>query len=99
MTPGRLWRSPSTGARYPVQWWLQTPAGRHSVQAVLDAQELDNRASTGTVYWEGLSRVHEAPPIDPSRASSAEGTPTQPPGPIIGSGYLEMTGYAGPLRL
>jgi predicted secreted hydrolase len=54
-TPLRWWQSPATRARYPVQWQLDTPAGRHEVRARLDAQELDSRASTGTVYWEGLS--------------------------------------------
>jgi predicted secreted hydrolase len=34
---------------------VQSPAGRHTVTALADAQELDSRASTGTVYWEGLS--------------------------------------------
>ena len=54
-TPVRGWQSPATRAHYPVQWQLDTPAGRHEVRARLDAQELDSRASTGTVYWEGLS--------------------------------------------
>ncbi|MFM8737863.1 MAG: lipocalin family protein [Betaproteobacteria bacterium] len=27
------------------------------MQGLADAQELDNRARTGTVYWEGISRV------------------------------------------
>jgi len=53
--PQRHWTSPQTGARYPVAWRLHTPAGTHTVRAVLDAQELDARASTGNVYWEGLS--------------------------------------------
>lgn len=60
MAPGRRWRSPTTGASYPVEWALDTPAGRHRVRAVVDAQELDSRASTGTVYWEGLSMVLDA---------------------------------------
>jgi predicted secreted hydrolase len=51
----RQWRSASSGARYPVEWQIETPAGRHRVKALLDAQELDSRASTGSVYWEGLS--------------------------------------------
>jgi len=59
-TPERVWVSPKTGARYPVVWRLQTPAGEHRVQALVDAQELDSRASTGTVYWEGLSDLHDA---------------------------------------
>ena len=81
MTPGRTWRSPGSGAAYPVQWALQTPAGRFSLKALLDAQELDSRSSTGTIYWEGLSEL-----LDPQ-------------GTRIGLGYLEMTGYAAPLRL
>lgn len=55
--PGRLWRSPSTGANYPVQWLITTPAGAFELRALLDAQELDSRASTGTVYWEGLAEL------------------------------------------
>lgn len=80
-TPLRWWKSPVTQARYPVQWRLETPAGRHEVRARLDAQELDSRASTGTVYWEGLSDL-----VDDA-------------GRHAGRGYLELTGYASPLRL
>jgi predicted secreted hydrolase len=55
--PGRRWTSPATAATYPVQWTLLTPAGQFTLNALLDAQELDSRASTGTVYWEGLSAL------------------------------------------
>ncbi len=58
-TPGRLWTSPASQARYPIEWTLQTPAGRHRVVGRLDAQELDSRQSTGTVYWEGLSELRD----------------------------------------
>jgi predicted secreted hydrolase len=54
-TPGRMWQSASSKARYPVQWAVRTPAGRYTVSALLDDQELDSRSSTGAVYWEGLS--------------------------------------------
>lgn len=57
--PGRRWRSPSSNADYPVDWTVHTPAGRFSVHALLDSQELDGRASTGAVYWEGLSEVRD----------------------------------------
>jgi len=80
-TPLRVWTSPATQARYPVQWQIDTPAGRFEVRARLDAQELDSRASTGTVYWEGLSELFDAQ------------------GQRVGRGYLELTGYASPLRL
>lgn len=56
-TPGRVWTSPATAARYPVQWAIRTPAGAFELRALLDAQELDSRASTGTVYWEGLAEL------------------------------------------
>ena len=56
-TPLRRWISPSTGASYPVHWTILTPLGRLQLRALLDAQELDSRASTGTVYWEGLAEL------------------------------------------
>ena len=80
-TPGRRWRSPSSGASYPVEWQLETPAGRYALNALMEAQELDSRASTGTIYWEGLSELMDAQ------------------GQRIGLGYLEMTGYAGAIKL
>ncbi len=80
-TPGRTWQSPASQARYPVQWSITTPAGRHTVRALFDAQELDSRDSTGAYYWEGLSEL-----LDEA-------------GRRIGRGYLEMTGYAGTLKL
>jgi predicted secreted hydrolase len=80
-TPGRRWLSPASGASYPVQWRVQTPAGAFDVHALMDAQELDGRGSTGSVYWEGLSELLNAQ------------------GQRVGLGYLEMTGYAGRLKL
>ena len=59
-TPQRYWTSPLTNARYPVEWQVDTPGGRFTVKALLDAQELDSRSSTGTVYWEGLSDLLDA---------------------------------------
>jgi predicted secreted hydrolase len=59
-SPGRRWRSPSSAANYPVAWNIETPAGRYALRALMDAQELDGRGSTGTVYWEGLSELLDA---------------------------------------
>ena len=59
-TPLRHWTSPATAARYPVQWQLDSPLGRFTIDALLDAQELDGRNSTGTLYWEGLTRLLDA---------------------------------------
>ncbi|GAA4428934.1 carotenoid 1,2-hydratase [Acidovorax lacteus] len=57
--PLRHWTSPHSGARYPVAWRVHTPAGRWEVRSLLDAQELDSTASTGAIYWEGLSTLHD----------------------------------------
>jgi len=59
-TPRRTWHSPRSGATYPIEWDVATPAGRYTVRALLDDQELDSRASTGAVYWEGLSELLDA---------------------------------------
>ena len=79
--PVRSWTSPLTRANYPVEWIVRTPADFYKVKAVIDKQELDSRASTGAVYWEGLSELFDSN------------------GKRVGRGYLEMTGYASPLRL
>lgn len=55
--PQAYWTSPATGGRYPVRWRVLTPAGRFALRSLLDAQEMDGRAGTGTVYWEGLSEL------------------------------------------
>lgn len=53
----RSWRSPRTGATWPVAQSLEvaTPAGprRFTLRPLFDDQELDSRASGGPVYWEG----------------------------------------------
>lgn len=54
-TPERWWTSAASGARYPVEWRIETPAGSFQVRALLDDQELDSSGSTGAIYWEGLS--------------------------------------------
>ncbi len=59
-TPLRHWTSPASGARYPVEWSVDTPAGTFRVRPLLDDQELDSRASTGAIYWEGLSDLLDA---------------------------------------
>jgi predicted secreted hydrolase len=61
-TPQRRWTSPrhQPPVSYPVEWAIDCPAGRFLVRALADDQELDSRASTGTVYWEGLSELLDA---------------------------------------
>jgi predicted secreted hydrolase len=54
------WASPLTGAKYPIQWLVRTPADYYTVKAVIPNQELDSRSSTGAVYWEGLSDLFDS---------------------------------------
>lgn len=53
----RRWKSALSQADYPVEWSVRTPGATYTVKAVLDQQELDSRASTGAIYWEGLSEL------------------------------------------
>jgi predicted secreted hydrolase len=57
--PRRRWRSPRTGAEYPVAWDLEVAGRRLQLQPLMDDQELDSRRSTGAVYWEGAVRLLE----------------------------------------
>jgi len=55
-------------------------ASSYLLEPLLDDQELDSRASVGTIYWEGAVRA------------LAGDRP-------VGRGYLELTGYAGALKI
>ncbi len=54
------WTSPATGAKYPIEWLVRTPADYYTVKAVIPNQELDSRSTTGAIYWEGLSDVFDS---------------------------------------
>jgi len=58
--PQRHWTSTATRTDYPVEWWVQTAGASYTVKALLENQELDSRASTGAVYWEGLSELFDS---------------------------------------
>ena len=45
----RRWKSPRTGIEYPVEMAVNDLV----LKPLMDDQELDSRASTGTIYWEG----------------------------------------------
>ncbi|MEO8470209.1 MAG: lipocalin family protein, partial [Chloroflexota bacterium] len=82
--PARTWTSPATGATYPAGWTIRIPGAGLVIDltpTVAD-QELDTRATTGVVYWEG------------SQVVSA----TRNGAPLGGQAYVELTGYspAGP---
>ena len=89
-TPLQWWISPVTKTRYPVRWKLETPTGNYVIRALFSEQELDSRATTGAIYWEGLSELLTLP----SGANVMDETLA-----LVGKGYLEMTGYASPLIL
>jgi predicted secreted hydrolase len=51
--PLRTWKSPRTGVEYPVEMAVNDLV----LKPLMDDQELDSRASTGTIYWEGAVRA------------------------------------------
>ena len=54
MRPLRWWKSPRTGVAYPVSM----DANGLRLEPLMDHQELDARASVGTIYWEGAVRAY-----------------------------------------
>ena len=74
------WTSPATGATYPAGWTVRLPGEGLEVRLAptVAQQELDTRASTGVVYWEGSQRV----------TATRNGTA------LGGQAYVELTGYA-----
>ena len=75
------WTSPATGAEYPAGWTIRIPGEDDlhiELRPTVAAQELDTRATTGVIYWEG-SQV-----VGGTRAGA----------PIGGKAYVELTGYA-----
>lgn len=78
------WRSPRSGATYPMGWRIDIPSLDLSLtlRPLLEDQELVTRASTQITYWEGA--------VD---ASGTLGNVV-----VRGQGYVEMTGYDRPFR-
>lgn len=83
MIPLEFWTSPHSSGRYPISWRLRIPQlnMEAEIQAAMPDQELITKETTGVTYWEGR--------ID-ARGQSGNRV-------VKGSGYLEMTGYAGSL--
>lgn len=79
------WKSPKSGGNYPMRWRIQIPAEEIVLEIVpfFPSQELDTRKSTQVTYWEGAVQVSGT-----YRKKS-----------IQGSGYVEMTGYVGRLKV
>lgn len=81
LLPIAHWRSPATGARYPVAWRVRLPARQLEleVRPLAEAQELMPTPGIPFPYWEGAVRV----------------SGTHAGRPLTGEGYLELTGYGG----
>jgi predicted secreted hydrolase len=56
-TVRREWQSPRSGTVYPVEMEIRVGESVWRVEPLMDDQELDARASTGTLYWEGAVKV------------------------------------------
>jgi predicted secreted hydrolase len=80
VVPTGRWTSPTTGATYPAGWLVSIPGERLEIrlEPTVADQELDTRATTGVIYWEGSQRVAA------TRGGRALG----------GEAYVELTGYA-----
>jgi predicted secreted hydrolase len=76
----KRWTSPTSGADYPAGWKIRIPGEHLSIDLTptVTDQELDTRATTGVVYWEGSQHV----------------TATREGHPESGQAYVELTGYA-----
>jgi predicted secreted hydrolase len=57
-TPSRFWRSPRTGASYPVATVVRVGELAVELIPMMDDQENDARITTGAVYWEGAVTAH-----------------------------------------
>ena len=78
-TVGDTWKSPTSGATYPVHWKISVAKLGIELEArtPLPSQELAGDSRIAPTYWEG------AIDLTGKRLGAA----------IAGSGYLEMTGY------
>jgi hypothetical protein len=74
------WASPTTGAVYPARWDIALPdEDLHiTLTPTVADQELDTRATTGVIYWEGSQVVR-----------AVRGTRLA----LGGEAYVELTGY------
>jgi len=80
VSPTARWTSPATGADYPAGWAIELPAEHLTIDLVptVAGQELDTRATTGVIYWEGSQVVR----------AIRDGVS------LAGDAYVELTGYA-----
>jgi len=91
--PGRLWRSAHSGSSYPVEW-------------LISLRQPGLTGNTGPSAWQNLqvNALLDQQELDSRHSTGAiywEGLSElrDEMGHPLGQGYLEMTGYASPLRL
>jgi predicted secreted hydrolase len=79
------WKSPATRAVYPIAWKIAVPRLGIELEehTALAAQEMAGKTKIAPSYWEGAITL----------AGHREKIP------LAGVGYLEMTGYAGTVKL
>jgi predicted secreted hydrolase len=80
---GTSWKSPATGATYPIQWSISVPGLGLELEATtpLKSQELSGKGKFAPTYWEGAINLSGK-----KNGAAARGV-----------GYLEMTGYDHPV--
>jgi predicted secreted hydrolase len=79
------WKSAKSGGDYPMKWKVTIPGEGIELEIVPEfpEQELITNRSTRVTYWEGAVQIN--------------GTLRNKP--IRGAGYVELTGYAGKLKI
>jgi predicted secreted hydrolase len=87
--PLSIWTSPRSGRTWTQQWGIIFDAYYLTLESTLQEQELDTRATTGVVYWEGSHTVSGIldPVFDEETGEQIAGTP------VAGDAYVEMTRY------
>jgi predicted secreted hydrolase len=80
---GETWKSPISKATYPTRWKISIPKLQIALEAKtpLPTQELTSSSSFTPTYWEGAIDL----------TGEHHGIT------VVGSGYVEMTGYAEPI--
>ena len=84
LTVLKTWKSPHSKAVYPAGWRLQIfPSSLDlTIKPNLADQEMRTSGSAGVTYWEGSVL------IEGTRAGR----------PVVGQGYVELTGYVSPFE-
>jgi predicted secreted hydrolase len=59
LTPGRIWTSPNSGGRYPIEWRVRIPslAIDAALNTRLPQQEMTGNTRSAPTYWEGAIEI------------------------------------------